>query len=122
MKPRILVALLGAIALALAVLLVLSRLEIRRLGQRDQRYRTLCSLVRVSIVRDASDLRDPKLKDEAIRRFLEPIAHHSYEDINQCVAEPLDLDRSKCAAGPDYASCLARLAETAAEAVARNLE
>lgn len=122
MRQRIFVMILAGGLVILGVVLALSRVQVARLAARDAKYRVLCSLVEIGVRQDATDLASPATSERAILRFLEPVAHHSYEEINLCVDAPVPLDRRRCSTIDAYARCLSEMATVAADAIARNLE
>jgi len=104
-------------AVVLAVGLVVSRLQVSRLQPKAAKFERRCAVVRLAMHMDATELADPALQQEASRRFYEPVAAHSYDEIMACAARPLDLSsHDRCLLTRDY-SCLAELAHKAELAI-----
>jgi hypothetical protein len=115
MRKRTL-ALLASVVLNMVLVIVsIGAIERARAARaRATAFDLYCDGVRMALRQDIADLRNPRYRDHAIERFLQPVSFHSLFEIDMCRAMPLDLMR--CANNHD-ADCLEGLAIDALAAI-----
>lgn len=116
-KSRFAILSLGVITVALAVTLAWSLIRSVGLREKADKFDRRCSKVRLAMRQAWQHLENPALQGEAARRFLEPVALQSYDEVEMCAVRQLDLEgHTQCQLRGDYA-CLAKLARAAEQAI-----